>query len=44
MNPPLAGKVLNFEIKIIETGLEPDIVQNPFIFGCSNECNHHKAI
>ena len=43
MNHPCAGKVINFKIKIIETDLEPDPVQNPFNFGfsCDGACDHH---
>jgi len=43
MNHHCAGKVINFKIKIIETDLEPDPVQNPFNFGfrCDGACDHH---
>jgi peptidylprolyl isomerase len=47
MNPPLAGKTVKLTIKLIETGLEPDPVQNPFYIGmsCDGECghNHHSS-
>jgi FKBP-type peptidyl-prolyl cis-trans isomerase 2 len=43
MNHPCAGRVINFKIKVVETGLEPDPVQNPFSFGlsCDGACDHH---
>jgi FKBP-type peptidyl-prolyl cis-trans isomerase 2 len=42
MNPPLAGKIIKLYIKLIETGLDADSVQNPFYVGmsCNGECNH----
>ncbi|MBD3211433.1 MAG: hypothetical protein GF311_02405 [Candidatus Lokiarchaeota archaeon] len=41
MNPPLAGKALHFEVKLLETDLEPDPVPNPFQLGISCEsCDH----
>jgi len=42
MNNPLAGKRINLTIKLIENGLEPDPIPNPFAIGlsCSGECDH----
>ncbi len=42
MNPPLAGKVLKFTVKLVETGLEPDPTPNPFQIGmsCEGDCDH----
>ena len=42
MNPPLAGKRVKFLIKLIETGLEPDPIPNPFFIGmsCDGTCQH----
>ena len=43
LNHPYAGKVLKFKVKILETNLEADPVQNPFTFGlsCDDDCEHH---
>ncbi|TFG26219.1 MAG: peptidylprolyl isomerase [Promethearchaeota archaeon] len=43
MNHPCAGKTLIFDVKILETDLEPEPVVNPFIFGCGcdDSCDHH---
>ena len=42
MNPPLAGKRVKFLINLIETGLEPDPMPNPFFMGmsCDGDCHH----
>ncbi len=42
MNPPLAGKVINLNLKLIETGLTPDPIANPFQIGmsCNGSCGH----
>ena len=45
MNPPLAGKIINLNLKLIETGLTPDPIANPFQIGmsCNGSCEHdHK--
>ena len=42
MNPPLAGKTIKLYLKLIETGLSPDIINNPFQIGmgCNSSCGH----
>ncbi|TXT65847.1 MAG: putative FKBP-type peptidyl-prolyl cis-trans isomerase SlyD [Promethearchaeota archaeon] len=42
MNPPLAGKTLNFKVEILDTDLEPEPTVNPFLFGmsCGDSCEH----
>lgn len=40
MNHPAAGKTLKFYIKIVETGLDPEPIVNPFVFGCDGACDH----
>ncbi len=42
MNHPGAGKTLTFTLKVIEKGLDPEPVVNPFIFGCDGACEHHE--
>jgi peptidylprolyl isomerase len=46
MNPPLAGKRIKFEVKLIETGLEPDPIPNPFQMGmsCDGACDHDHSV
>lgn len=43
LNHPYAENVIRFKIKLVETGLEPDSIQNPFSFGTACDCgsNHH---
>ena len=41
LNHPYAGSMIFFEIKLIETGLEPDLIQNPFSFGTGCNCDHN---
>lgn len=42
MNPPLTGKVLNLHLKLVETGLPPESIINPFYIGitCNGLCEH----
>jgi len=42
MNPPLAGKLINLNLKLIETGLTPDPIANPFQIGlsCNGSCGY----
>ncbi len=42
MNPPLAGRILKFKVRIIDTNLEPEPTINPFLFGmsCGDSCDH----
>ena len=42
MNHPLAGKSIKLNLKLIETGLSPDIISNPFQIGmgCNGSCEH----
>lgn len=42
MNHPLAGKTIKLNLKLTETGLNPDTVNNPFQMGmgCNSSCGH----
>ncbi|MHA1285269.1 MAG: FKBP-type peptidyl-prolyl cis-trans isomerase [Promethearchaeota archaeon] len=42
MNHPLAGKEIKLTIKVIDSGLEPDPIPNPFYMGisCEGACEH----